>query len=158
MKATFVRDIETMAGDARLYRFEDGTFVVVSAVNAPVTGPETYIFDSDELGVVSNWNELGGSFRGALDHERALRNAGHDPATELKEECAVHRRARCECARVEREAVWVAARLSWEDFDGDRQLLPTTMRRFRSKALSLERAAETYWQEKGQKGARDGRK
>lgn len=51
---------------------------VVSGIVAPWFdifggGPETYIFASDEDGNVVAWGELSGSFRGAIDHERALR-------------------------------------------------------------------------------------
>lgn len=48
------------------------SIVVVSAVNAPFSGPETYIFPGDEDGKVTDWGELDGSYRGGLDHEEAL--------------------------------------------------------------------------------------
>ena len=57
-------------------------YVIVSAANVPFSGPETYIFPADENGEVIDWVELGGSFRGALDHEQALRNAGYTVITE----------------------------------------------------------------------------
>lgn len=44
------------------------------------SGPETYIFPANEDGKVVHWAELEGSFRGGLDHERALRNAGFEVA------------------------------------------------------------------------------
>jgi hypothetical protein len=53
-------------------------FVVVSATVAMYSGPETYIFPSDENGKVINWGELDGSFKGALNHVTALRNAGYE--------------------------------------------------------------------------------
>lgn len=86
------------AGDARVYRLDPPiesqvddpnarkcSLVVVSAVEAPLTGPETYIFPAyeqapDERGnayAVDSWFEMDGSFRGGLDHERALRGAGY---------------------------------------------------------------------------------
>lgn len=53
--------------------------IIVSA--AIVFGePETYIFPSDENGSVTSWGEMPGSFKGALDHEEALRNAGYTVA------------------------------------------------------------------------------
>lgn len=54
------------------------SFVWVSAVNVPFSGPETYIFACTKEGKVLDWLELEGSFRGALDIERALRGAGYE--------------------------------------------------------------------------------
>jgi len=78
-------EIEKYIGYANLYRlvpsFIDGDkeikFIVVSAVSILMDGYETYIFESDEFGVVLNWNELNGSVRGVLDHELALSNFGY---------------------------------------------------------------------------------
>lgn len=82
------------AGDAALYRcdppmqcdyYRDAEYVkttteyvVVSAVNALFTGPETYIFPADTEGNVTSWLELEGSFRGAKDHHGALHRAGYE--------------------------------------------------------------------------------
>ena len=83
------------SGDAKLYKLSepvsyelydaDGghttvetSHVIVSAVIAPFTGPETYIFPADESGAVLNWAELDGSYRGGLSHETALRYAGFE--------------------------------------------------------------------------------
>jgi hypothetical protein len=94
--ATFIRQMN-WESDARLYRVvppvsqtrwnpdsdqdETNTFdyVVVSA-SGFMGRPETFIFPADKNGEVDNYYELDGSFRGALDHERALRNAGYDVA------------------------------------------------------------------------------
>lgn len=94
--ATFVKDLTNFRGEARLYRLTppleaerwnvdtetDETqameFVAVSAVVAYSSGPETYIFEADSDGNVLAWGELSGSFRGDLDHEQALRNAGYE--------------------------------------------------------------------------------
>ena len=55
---------------------------IVSAVVAMFSGPETYIFPADAGSAESceplNWTELPGSFRGRMDHARALRNAGYE--------------------------------------------------------------------------------
>lgn len=63
-------------------------YVAVSAVVAPFTGPETYIFPAradavarrskviDKL--VTDSGELDGSFRGGLDPDEALRRAGYE--------------------------------------------------------------------------------
>ena len=88
--ATFVRTLdEDFTGDARLYRLEPpitypewgeretAEYVIVSAVNAFYTGPETYIFAADENGNVLDWGELDGSFRGSCDHNAALSRAGY---------------------------------------------------------------------------------
>lgn len=80
MEATFVEDITGWRGDARLYRlsepYEYGeeyvTHVIASAVNAAFSGPETYVFAATATGNVIDWCELPGSFRGGLDHERAI--------------------------------------------------------------------------------------
>jgi hypothetical protein len=75
-----------LLGDANLYRvdppmaYEDGTteYVIVSAVIAPYSGPETYIFPATESGEVIDWLELPGSFKGGMDHDEALRGAGYE--------------------------------------------------------------------------------
>ena len=59
---------------------EDGNshdYVIVSAVVAMFSGPETYIFPADESGKVVDWGELDGSYRGGLDHTAALAGAGY---------------------------------------------------------------------------------
>lgn len=86
MKATFVRELNGFTGTAKLYRLSDlvafgcdgmTTFhVVVSATNAMYSGPETYIFPAGEDGSILDWSELAGSYRGGLNHEQALLNAG----------------------------------------------------------------------------------
>ena len=90
-KATFIRDLDGFTGEAKLYKLDPPMeetdfdnevvgrhkYVVVSATVAMFTGPETYIFPSDENGNVTSWGELEGSYRGGLDHETALKNAGY---------------------------------------------------------------------------------
>lgn len=80
--ATFVKDVShKFAGTAHLYRVEteDGyDYVVSSGVNTMFSGPETYLFLADEDGNVLDWMELDGSFRGAIDPEAAVRNAGYE--------------------------------------------------------------------------------
>ena len=39
---------------------------------------ETFIFGSDETGKVRSFLELPGSYRGGLDHQKALNDAGYD--------------------------------------------------------------------------------
>ena len=82
MKAIEIKKLEGFTGDARLYRlnpsFYGHKFVVVSATVAPFSGPETYIFPADENGEVTSWGELAGSFRGELDHKKALGNIGYE--------------------------------------------------------------------------------
>jgi hypothetical protein len=82
-------------GDARLYKLSEPVsygeclwddeaekteteFIVVSANTVVFSGPETYIFPADKDGVVLNWIELSGSFKGGLNHEEALRGAGYE--------------------------------------------------------------------------------
>ena len=76
--ATFVKCLSVLSGDARLYALSGGGYVVVSAVDADFSGPETYIFASDEKGNVLDWTELDGSFRGEFNHKMALENAGYE--------------------------------------------------------------------------------
>lgn len=53
-------------------------YVLVSAVIAPLSGPETYIFPADRDGNIVSWGELEGSYRGGLDHDAALARAGYE--------------------------------------------------------------------------------
>lgn len=86
--ATFLRKLDDFRGDARLYILsepmthnyddEKSSYVIVSAADAPFSGPETYIFLANEDGEVINWGELDGSFRGGLNHEKALTGAGYE--------------------------------------------------------------------------------
>jgi len=85
-EAKFISKVIAFKGDARLYRMDPpyigNDYVVVSAVTVPNTmtlsgGPETYIFKSDSHGLILNFSELPGSFRGDMDHKRALANAGY---------------------------------------------------------------------------------
>jgi len=106
--AKFVRQLDGWHGDARLYhvrppiRFGRGQaqetdHVVVScidvvmpagggepgrvyAVEADPNGLETFLFAADQRGVVLDWDELPGSFRGRLDAAEALRGAGYEIA------------------------------------------------------------------------------
>jgi hypothetical protein len=92
MQATLIRELSGFTGHAALYRLDppitevdwDGDetgkefeYVVVSAANVMFSGPETYIFPSDESGEVVGWGELEGSYRGGLSHSTALAGAGY---------------------------------------------------------------------------------
>lgn len=62
--------------------YEQGKFtdwVVTSAANIMFYGPETYIFPCNEDAEVLCWSELEGSYKGGLDHYKAIRNAGWIP-------------------------------------------------------------------------------
>lgn len=59
-------------------------YVIVSAVVADYTGPETYIFHADSDGKALDMLELDGSYRGGLDHAQALANAGYSVIGEAK--------------------------------------------------------------------------
>ena len=87
--ATFIKTLNDWRGDARLYELsqpvaydgessepEHAHHVVVSAVNVTHSGPETFIFPARADGSVRDFGEMPGSFSGALDHERAIREAG----------------------------------------------------------------------------------
>lgn len=60
---------------------ETTEYVIVSAAVVMFTGPETYIFPSNKDGDIVDWGEMDGSYRGDLNHQRAIENAGW----ELKE-------------------------------------------------------------------------
>lgn len=82
-RATLIQVVSGIyTGDVHLYRLDpplDGNeYVVVAAAVRFASGPKTCIFAADEVGRVTDWRALPGSFRGALDHERALRNAGYE--------------------------------------------------------------------------------
>ena len=86
--AKLVKDLsEDFRGEAKLYELsepmtygwdEDKTtaHVIVSAVVAMFSGPETYIFPASPDGEIIEYGEMAGSYRGGLCHEKALQNAG----------------------------------------------------------------------------------
>lgn len=80
--AEFIKETTTSAkAKQRLYKlnppFEGHEYIIVSAVEVTVSGPETYVFAANEKGEVTDWCELGGSFKGSLDHKKALNNIGY---------------------------------------------------------------------------------
>lgn len=91
-QAVFMKNLEAWNGDAKLYKLlppmvtidydyktvETHDFVIVSAVDAMFSGPETYIFPATEDGEAKSYIELNGSFRGGKDHAEALRGAGYE--------------------------------------------------------------------------------
>ena len=94
MKAKFIREVENWTGKAFLCkvtppmeyetkeeRKKTTKYIIVSATHVPFSGDETYIFPATSKGIVINWIELEGSFKGDCDHKRALANAGY---TELE--------------------------------------------------------------------------
>jgi hypothetical protein len=83
--ATEVKEKRRISGVGaawRLYALSeplDGhSHVIVSANIVPYSGPETYIFGASTDGEIDDWCELDGSFRGGMDHEKALSNAGYE--------------------------------------------------------------------------------
>ena len=64
--------------DKKVSKAKTTEYIVVSAANVMMSGPETYIFPSNEKGEVIDWTELDGSYRGGLDHHEALTNAGYE--------------------------------------------------------------------------------
>lgn len=78
--------IKPVSPGKKLYRLSeplrDGegnphTYVVVSAADVMLTGPETYIFPANENGEITDFGDLPGSYRGDFDHVRALSGAGY---------------------------------------------------------------------------------
>lgn len=91
MKARYITTLKGMRGDAQVFELDPPmhdendasvTHVVVSAVIASFSGPETYIFPAeltdDGEWQVAGWGELEGSYRGGLSHTQALENAGYE--------------------------------------------------------------------------------
>ena len=78
-----VRQIDGNRGEQFLWKmtppFEGHEYVITSGLESAIdTGrPETYIFAADETGEITAWNELEGSFRGPVDHAKALAGAGY---------------------------------------------------------------------------------
>lgn len=87
--------LENFRGDARVFKLsephayeswddekapETYDHVIVAAAVVAFDGPETYIFGAkqeDGQWEIANWREMAGSFKGALDHEKALQDAGY---------------------------------------------------------------------------------
>lgn len=94
MKAFYIKALPYNNGaDQKLYRLEPpigyttyghndeesktSEYVIVSGANIMFSGPETYIFPADSDGNVTSWGELSGSFRGAINHQKSIENAGY---------------------------------------------------------------------------------
>lgn len=79
--AKFVRDLDGFTGEARFYELSEPLdshrFVIVSAITVLGT-PETYIFGANPDGSIKGWLELDGSYKGGLDHNKALNGAGYE--------------------------------------------------------------------------------
>ena len=86
--AIAVKNVREAKGRACLYKLSEPLvgyeYVVVSAAKDyrddtynNMIG-ETFIFGSDETGQVKSFLELPGSYKGGLDHQKALNDAGYD--------------------------------------------------------------------------------
>lgn len=79
--ARVVRVVEGWKSRASVYQvsppLEGNSFVTVSAVVAPYSGSETYIFPAHETDDIGTGLELDGSYRGGLSHSAALAHAGY---------------------------------------------------------------------------------
>lgn len=90
MKATLIRewDPTDLGIHHKLYRCDPGgpfpKFVIVSASDH-CAGQETKVFASNSKGTGCNYSDWLWEVEGALDHERALREAGYDVTTAEKE-------------------------------------------------------------------------
>jgi hypothetical protein len=87
-----IKSLDNFRGEAFLFRMEPPLesydYVVVSAINPKIMEgmgqfkdlfqPETYIFGARPDGTVLAWEELPGSFQGAMDIPRALAQAGYE--------------------------------------------------------------------------------
>lgn len=52
-------------------------YVIASGADVPYSGPETYIFPANEHGEITDWGELDGSYRGDINCDKAIENAGY---------------------------------------------------------------------------------
>lgn len=52
------------------------TVFVVTSASLVFGTPETFIFPADDEGNILDWGEMDGSYRGGLNHERAILGAG----------------------------------------------------------------------------------
>jgi len=86
MKTLIENNLPGFRGNAQLWKLSEPIaennkakyeYVIVSAAEVPFSGPETYIFGSDKLGQISSWSELAGSYRGGMDHRKAIEGAGY---------------------------------------------------------------------------------
>lgn len=84
MKAKFIleKPINQVGAIQRLYKtnppLDGNKYVIVSAVMAILSGPETFIFPSNKDGDITEFGELNGSYKGGLSHQIALENAGYE--------------------------------------------------------------------------------
>ena len=85
--AVAVKNIKEAKGRACLYKLSEPLvgyeYVVVSAArdhkdNYNNMIGETFIFGSDQTGKIKSFLELPGSYKGGLDHQKALNDAGYD--------------------------------------------------------------------------------
>jgi len=85
--AVAVKNIKEAKGRACLYKLSEPLvgyeYVVVSAArdrkdNYNNVIGETFIFGSDQTGKIKSFLELPGSYKGGLDHQKALNDAGYD--------------------------------------------------------------------------------
>lgn len=60
-----------------LPRIDGHKYVITSTSNVQFSGPETYMFASDEKGNIIDWCELPGSYRGKLDHKICFENINY---------------------------------------------------------------------------------
>jgi hypothetical protein len=51
--------------------------VIVSAAVVPFSGPETYLFPSNDAGEITDWGELSGSQKGTMSHRQVLEDLGY---------------------------------------------------------------------------------
>lgn len=89
--ATFIKDIVGQRASQKLWHLSQGVpfgwgepmqlteYVITSATNVIFSGDETYMFPANADGDITNWVEMDGSYRGDLNHERAIRKAGWIP-------------------------------------------------------------------------------
>lgn len=82
-KATKIKDLSIhnpFLVKQSLYKLNpplDGKDFVVVSASSSFINEEVYIFPSNETGKILSFIELEGSYKGGLDHEKALNNMGY---------------------------------------------------------------------------------
>jgi hypothetical protein len=77
----FANKIKTLSNNKILWevfpRIDGHKYVITSSSDVLFSGPETYVFASNEKGEIIDWGELPGSYRGDLVHEKCFEQIGY---------------------------------------------------------------------------------
>lgn len=81
MMNKFAKKIKELPNNKILWevfpRIDGNKYVITSASDVGPSGPETYVFPSNEKGEIIDWGELPGSYRGDLVHKKCFEKIGY---------------------------------------------------------------------------------